>query len=58
MPGFLRSTHSMIIHDRAAPAAATWVFSMAAAARPSAAHSEPALKPNQPTQSMLAPIMV
>jgi len=58
MPGFLRSIHSTTIQARAAAAAATWVFSMAAEATPSAAHSDPALKPNQPTHSRLAPIMV
>jgi len=58
MPGFLRSTHSTTIHASAAAAVATWVLSMAAEAMASAAHSDPALKPNQPTHSRAAPIMV
>jgi hypothetical protein len=35
---------------------AIWVAAIAMPARPSAATAEPALKPNQPTQSSEAPI--
>jgi hypothetical protein len=35
-----------------------WVTAIAMPARPSAATCEPALKPNQPTQSRPAPITV
>jgi hypothetical protein len=42
----------------AAIAAAICVTAIAMPARPSAASSEPALKPNQPTQRNDAPIMV
>src|SRR5690242_5532084 len=50
--------HSAVIHDRAAAAVASCVTSMAMPARPLAAVAEPALKPNQPTHSSEAPIMV
>ena len=50
--------HSTSIHDRPAAAVATNVFIMARAAVPLASRLEPALKPNQPTQSRAAPIMV
>ena len=58
MPGFLRSNHSITIQAMAAAAVATWVFSMAIPASELAPTAEPALKPNQPTHSRLAPIMV
>ncbi|MNT97413.1 hypothetical protein D3C72_2397350 [compost metagenome] len=51
-------THSANIQLSAAVAVAIWVTSMAMPAVPLAARAEPALKPNQPTQSMLAPIRV
>src|SRR6266851_1558061 len=50
--------HSTDIHDNAAAAVANWVTSMAMPARPLAATADPALKPNQPTQSSEPPIMV
>ena len=50
--------HSMDIQARAAVAVATWVTTIAIPAVPSAASSLPALNPNQPTQSMPAPITV
>ena len=43
------------IHASAAAAVAICVTAMAMPARPSAATAEPALKPNQPTQSSEAP---
>src|SRR3982750_148475 len=54
--GFLTTIHSANIQARAAAAVATWVLIIAAPARPSAASSEPALKPNQPTHSSEAPM--
>ena len=54
--GLPRTTHSVNIQARAAAAVAIWVTVMAMPARPSAASSEPALKPNQPTHSSEAPI--
>src|SRR5688572_32903033 len=50
--------HSANIHDTAAAAVATKVFIMASAAPPLASRLEPALKPNQPTQSRQAPMNV
>src|SRR3954447_20104189 len=50
--------HSQDIHDNAAAAVANWVTSMAMPARPFEATADPALKPNQPTQSSEAPTMV
>ena len=50
--------HSANIHPRAAVAVAIWVTAMAMPAVPSAANSLPALKPNQPTHSMEAPMTV
>ena len=50
--------HSATIHATAAAAVAAWVTSMAMPAAPSAARAEPALKPNQPTHSMEAPMTV
>ncbi|MDT4862364.1 hypothetical protein FQZ97_970140 [compost metagenome] len=54
----LRASHSAAIHDSAPAAAAMWVTASASPARPSAASAEPALKPNQPTQSRPVPAMV
>ena len=48
----------MNIHDSAAAAVATKVLIIASAAPPVASRFEPALKPNQPTHSRHAPIMV
>src|SRR5688572_21355353 len=50
--------HSANIHDNAAAAVATKVLIMASAAVPVASRLEPALKPNQPTHSRQAPIIV
>src|SRR5262249_36324257 len=50
--------HSANIHDSAAAAVATKELVMASAAPPEASRLDPALKPNQPTQSNEAPIMV
>src|SRR5690606_25061518 len=50
--------HAKDIQVSAAAAAADSVTSIAMPATPSAATSEPALKPNQPTQSMPAPTIV
>ena len=49
--------HSQNIHDNAAAAVATKELVMASAAPPLASRFDPALKPNQPTQSSEAPIM-
>ena len=54
--GLPRAIHSANIHASAAAAVAICVTAIAMPARPSAASSEPALKPNQPTQSSEAPI--
>src|SRR5438874_7788591 len=54
--GLPRAIHSANIHASAAAAVAICVTAMAMPARPSAATSEPALKPNQPTQSSDAPM--
>jgi hypothetical protein len=48
--------HSANIQPNAANAVAICVVSIAKPARPSAATAEPALKPNQPTHSIDAPI--
>ena len=50
--------HSQSIHASAAAAVASCVTASAIPATPSAASSEPALNPNQPTHSMAAPTMV
>src|SRR5688572_9708167 len=50
--------HSQIIQVNAAAAVAICVTAIAIPAVPFAATAEPALKPNQPTHSMPAPIMV
>ena len=44
--------------ERSAAAVATWVTNIAMPAVPLAPTAEPALKPNQPTHSRLAPITV
>src|ERR1700740_1585991 len=49
--------HSANIQDSAAPAVATKELVMARAAPPLASRFDPALKPNQPTQSSEAPII-
>src|SRR5882672_4241288 len=49
--------HSANIHDNAAAAVATKELVMASAAPPLASRFDPALKPNQPTQSSEAPTM-
>src|SRR5262249_59452930 len=56
--GLPLAIHSANIHDSAATAVASWVTVIAIPARPSAATAEPALKPNQPTQSRAAPVTV
>jgi hypothetical protein len=56
--GLRRTIHSPIIQLMAPAAAAMCVTSIARPARPSAATAEPALKPNQPTHSRPAPIIV
>ena len=54
--GLPRPIHSANIQASAAAAVAICVTTMAMPARPSAASSEPALKPNQPTHSSEAPM--
>ena len=56
--GLPLTAHSTNSHDSAAAAVATKVLIMASAVVPFASRFEPALKPNQPTQSSEAPIMV
>src|SRR6266446_864385 len=53
--GLPRELHSVNIHARAAAAVAVLVVVKAAAASPLAASALPALNPNQPNQSRLAP---
>ena len=48
--------HSRNIQPSVAAAAAKWVLTKAALARPLAARALPALNPNQPTHSSAAPI--
>ena len=55
---FSPENHSANIQAIPALAAAIWVTSIAIPALPFAATAEPALKPNQPTQSIEAPIIV
>ncbi|MNT38887.1 hypothetical protein D3C72_1750970 [compost metagenome] len=50
--------HSPNTHDRVAAAVANSVLTKASAATSPASSEEPALKPNQPTHSSDAPIMV
>src|SRR3984957_13730710 len=54
--GLPLAIHSANIQPNAAAAVAIWVTAIAMPARPFAATAEPALKPNQPTQSRDAPI--
>ena len=56
--GLPKRSHSKPAQVRLAAAADKWVTTMAIAAPPSAASALPPLKPNQPTQSRLAPIIV
>src|SRR5215475_14159856 len=56
--GLPRELHSVSIQPRAAVAAAVFVVVKACTASPLAASALPALKPNQPNQSRLAPITV
>ena len=56
--GLPLAPHSTRNQATAAAAVATKVLTMASAAVPFASRLEPALKPNQPTQSSEAPIMV
>src|ERR1700761_8636391 len=49
-------SHSATLHPMAAAAVAKWVLTKALVARPLAATAEPALNPNQPTQSRQAPM--
>ena len=49
-------THSIPIQVSAPTAALIWVTNMAIPAEPSAATALPALKPNQPTHSIAAPM--
>src|SRR5262249_24273747 len=56
--GLPRELHSVSIQPRAAAAAAVFVVEKACTASPLAASALPALKPNQPNQSQLAPITV
>src|SRR5215467_7518692 len=54
--GLPLAIHSANIHPSAAAAVAICVTAIAIPARPFAATAEPALKPNQPTHSIDAPI--
>src|SRR5215468_3550139 len=56
--GLPRDDHSVNIQPSAAAAVALLVVMKACAARPLAASALPALKPNQPNHSRLAPITV
>src|SRR5215475_5812357 len=56
--GFPRELHSVSIQPNAAAAAAVLVVVKACAASPFAPSALPALKPNQPNHSRLAPITV
>src|SRR5262245_59936745 len=56
--GLPRELHSVSIHASAAAAVAVLVVVNAWAARPLAARALPALKPNHPNQSRLAPMTV
>jgi hypothetical protein len=53
--GFPLASHSANIHASAAAAVANWVANIAMPGAPVRATAEPALKPNQPTQSIDAP---
>ena len=54
--GLPRAIHSANIQARAAVAVAIWVTAIAIPALPPAVVADPALKPNQPTQSSDAPM--
>src|SRR5215471_19419140 len=56
MVGFPVRIHSAIIQPSAANDAAVWVAMNALDARPFAPRADPALKPNQPTHNIAAPI--
>ena len=56
MVGLPPLIHSIAIQVKAPVAALICVTSIAMPARPSAAQELPALNPNQPTQSMAAPV--
>src|SRR5689334_5421201 len=56
--GLPASIHSMNIHARVAAAAPKCVATNALDARPDAASALPALKPNQPTHSRPAPMVL
>src|SRR6185295_16240972 len=56
--GWPRVTHSPRVQAKAAAAVARIVFKKARPVRPLASRFDPALKPNQPTHSRHAPIMV
>src|SRR5882762_3632168 len=56
--GFPRWNHSTSIQTKAAVAVANWVTAIAMPACSPAVTAEPALKPNQPTQSNPAPMKV
>src|SRR5262245_16866036 len=56
--GLPRALHSVNIHPSAAAAVAVFVVVNACAAKPPAVSALPALKPNQPNHSRLAPITV
>ncbi len=58
MLGLPASIHSTAIHASVAAAAPKWVATNALVARPLAASALPALKPNQPTHSKAAPIVL
>src|SRR5512143_1411195 len=58
MDGLPLSSHSAKLQVSAAAAVAFSVLTKASAAVPPASSAEPALKPNQPTHSSEAPIMV
>src|SRR6516164_3708521 len=58
MPGLPESSHSTAIQARAAAAAPKCVATKALVARPEAESALPALKPNQPTQSIPAPTVL
>ena len=56
--GLPNLNHSMLIQASDPAAAAMWVTSIAIPAAPFAANALPALNPNQPTQSIDAPVTV
>src|ERR1700693_4381942 len=58
MLGLPLSAHSTTIQVSAAVAVAIWVTAIAMPALPPADTADPALKPNQPTHSSEAPIIV